>query len=172
MRRQLKRKDFRRDRDRKVKETRSIMNHMIRCAAGAAACLFLAAAAGQDIYRRQVSLFLPAAFLLPGLFCCFWRLAAEGGDLYMEAVALLPGCGLCLLAGLSDGKVGWGDGLCTLILGLLAGAGPCIFAVSAGLLLLSLLCVFLLALRKADRNSRMPFLPFLAAGYILYLLFD
>jgi prepilin signal peptidase PulO-like enzyme (type II secretory pathway) len=30
----------------------------------------------------------------------------------------------------------------------------------------------LLALRKADRNSRMPFLPFLAAGYILYLLFD
>ena len=69
-------------------------------------------------------------------------------------------------------KVGWGDGLCTLILGLLAGAGPCIFAVSAGLLLLSLLCVFLLALRKADRNSRMPFLPFLAAGYILYLLFD
>ena len=148
MRRQLKRKDFRRDRDRKVKETRSIMNHMIRCAAGAAACLFLAAAAGQDIYRRQVSLFL------------------------MEAAALLPGCGLCLLAGLSDGKVGWGDGLCTLILGLLAGAGPCIFAVSAGLLLLSLLCVFLLALRKADRNSRMPFLPFLAAGYILYLLFD
>ncbi len=132
MRRQLKRKDFRRDRDRKVKETRSIMNHMIRCAAGAAACLFLAAAAGQDIYRRQVSLFLPAAFLLPGLICCFWRLAAE----------------------------------------LLAGAGPCIFAVSAGLLLLSLLCVFLLALRKADRNSRMPFLPFLAAGYILYLLFD
>ncbi len=110
MRRQLKRKDFRRDRDRKVKETRSIMNHMIRCAAGAAACLFLAA-------------------------------AAEGGDLYMEAAALLPGCGLCLLAGLSDGKVGWGDGLCTLILGLLAGAGPCIFAVSAGLLLLSLLCV-------------------------------
>ena len=153
MRRQLKRKDFRRDRDRKVKETRSIMNHMIRCAAGAAACLFLAAAAGQDIYRRQVS-------------------PAEGGDLYMEAAALLPGCGLCLLAGLSDGKVGWGDGLCTLILGLLAGAGPCIFAVSAGLLLLSLLCVFLLALRKADRNSRMPFLPFLAAGYILYLLFD
>ena len=89
-------------------ETNSMMHSMIRYAAGTAVCLFLAAAAGQDIYRRQVSLFLPAVFLLPGLFCCLWRLTAEGGDLYMEAAALLPGCGLCLLAGLSDGKVGWG----------------------------------------------------------------
>ncbi len=151
-------------------ETNSMMHSMIRYAAGTAACLFLAAAAGQDIYRRQVSLLLPAAFLIPGLFCGFWRLTAEGEDLYMAAAALLPGCGLCLLAGLSDNKVGWGDGLCTLILGLLAGAGPCIFAVSAGMLLLSLLCIILLLSGKADRNSRMPFLPFLAAGYCLYLL--
>lgn len=80
--------------------------------------------------------------------------------------AALPGLFLLVTSVLSGQKVGMGDGLSVLVLGIWSGMGAAAFAMMSGLFYI---CVWnLITVRRGttDKAQEYPFLPFLTAGYL------
>ena len=84
---------------------------------------------------------------------------------------MLPGAGLLLLGFLTEKKVGYGDGIVLIIMGILEGGQTVFLTFCVGLFLQSLFAVLLVILKKADKQTKIPFLPFLLAARILILFF-
>lgn len=85
--------------------------------------------------------------------------------------AVLPGVGLMVLSHLTERKVGLGDGVLVLLIGLLEGIGKALLVFCAGLFLQSLFAVAFVIAGKADKQTRIPFVPFLlAARIVLFIL--
>lgn len=86
-----------------------------------------------------------------------------------ECFDLLKGMGpgvLLLAAAFVTRKVGYGDGIVLLLLGMMSeGKGAMLFGTS--LFLISVFSILLLALRKAKRDTRIPYLPFLAVAWLI-----
>ena len=80
------------------------------------------------------------------------------------AASLMPGAALLLVALVTHEAVGYGDGLLLLVAGPLFGWQKMLLCIPAALLLTSAVSVFLLAFKKADRKTKILFIPFLAAG--------
>lgn len=77
--------------------------------------------------------------------------------------------GLCAigLSMASREQIGRGDGLVIAAIGLILGFRKCLFAVCMASLIMTLVSVIILILRKGNRNTRLPFIPALFAGYVL-----
>ncbi|CDA68248.1 MAG: hypothetical protein PUB44_06665 [Clostridium sp.] len=125
-----------------------------------------------DIRFKKIPLYLMAAGILPGLILLGLRLGQStgstfGGKLMETAGCFLPGLFLLLLSFLTERKVGMGDGLLLLIIGAMEGAGITGFVFCWGLFLQSLFAVVLVILRKADRKTELPFVPFLLMGRLI-----
>lgn len=82
---------------------------------------------------------------------------------------LIPGV-ILLAAAFATGKAGQADGVIVILLGVLMGYDGCIAAALSGLFLLSLFSGILLALRRVKRNTKIPFVPFLTAGWLVAAL--
>lgn len=82
---------------------------------------------------------------------------------------LIPGI-ILLAAAAATGKAGPADGMIVMLLGVLTGYEGCMAAALSGLFLLSLFSGILLALRRVKRNTKIPFVPFLAAGWLITVL--
>lgn len=81
---------------------------------------------------------------------------------------LIPGV-ILLAAAFATGKAGTADGMIVMLLGVFMGYEGCMAAALSGLLLLSLFSGILLMLRRVKRNTKIPFIPFLTAGWLLAL---
>lgn len=125
---------------------------------------YLAAAAWKDIREKTVSLRLGMGFGL--LAVCVYVLSGQSPVIWLTG--MLPGFFLLGTAWLTGQAVGYGDGCVLLVIGLYLGFAAGVSILMAGLLLICpvSLCVFL---RKRDRKRTLPFVPFLLAGYLLWL---
>lgn len=122
-----------------------------------------------DIRIRKV----PAVWLLIGgaaalvnliYLCCCQPFA----ELLPEVLKSLgPGL-LMLTAGRLSGKIGSGDGCVLLVAGSILGSVKIMAVFSGGLLLVAATAGVLLILRKAGKNDRLPFIPFLTVSAILW----
>ena len=86
-------------------------------------------------------------------------------------VGILPGAALLLLGFLTEKKVGYGDGLLLVIIGILEGGKAVLFTFCIGLFLQSVLAVVLVIIKKADKQTKIPFAPFLLAARTAVLFF-
>ena len=85
-------------------------------------------------------------------------------------IALIPGALLMLAAVFFPEKIGLGDGLTAALIG--CGIGRAVFmALFLSLFICSVLSLVLLALRKVNKNSKIPFVPFLTLGTGICVLF-
>ena len=77
--------------------------------------------------------------------------------------------GLCAigLSMISREQIGRGDGLVIAAIGLMLGFRRCLFAVCMASVIMTLVSVIILILRKGNRNTRLPFIPALFAGYVM-----
>lgn len=124
----------------------------------------MATAAMFDVKTKRIPLpligaaacgsFLAGAICLRNGTCSLQELAAS----------LMPGAILLLVALLTREAVGCGDGLLLLVTGPLFGWQKMLLCLPAALLLTTFASVILLVLKKADRKTKIPFVPFLAAG--------
>lgn len=80
------------------------------------------------------------------------------------AASLMPGAALLLVALVTKEAVGLGDGLLLMATGPLFGWQRMLLCIAAALLLTTVASAVLLAVKKADRKTKIPFVPFLAAG--------
>lgn len=125
-----------------------------------------------DIKWKKVPLII---FISGGALAVLWiciRIYTQGvGETLLEsAAAVLPGAGLIALSFVTDKKIGYGDGILLIILGILQGLEKIILVFCIGLFLQSLLAVVLLILKKADKQTCIPFIPFLLSAQILLLI--
>ncbi|MCM1057030.1 MAG: hypothetical protein NC517_05420 [Firmicutes bacterium] len=85
---------------------------------------------------------------------------------WQECRALLPGAILLAVAYVT-GKAGMADGVILMLLGIFMGYEGCVAASLGGLFLIALFAGVLLALRRVKKDTRIPFVPFLAVGWLI-----
>lgn len=86
-------------------------------------------------------------------------------------LAIVPGVMLLLLSWLTREGIGYGDGISVLLLGGMAGFHNCVWTLCFSLLLLSLTGLALLVLKRADRKTKIPYLPFLFTAEGVLMIF-
>lgn len=117
-----------------------------------------------DIKKKSVPLWLLGIGVI-NMFVILLTEGLGGGiDGWLLCRSMFPGAVFLVIAAATD-KAGYGDGIVLIMLGLMSGTKVCLLALTAGLLLIAIFSGALLALRKVKRNSRIPFLPFLAVGW-------
>lgn len=132
--------------------------------------LFLALAAFRDMQSRTIPCRLLAAGGLAALLLDLCGILAGRATAAAVPPSLIPGLFYFLMSLISDTGIGRGDGLAILVLGLFAGLIDTVLITALAQIVCAIWAILLLALKKADRHTRIPFMPFLlAAAAGLYL---
>lgn len=119
-----------------------------------------------DVRTRQIPNWLFVLFfagavlfrLVTGQLFCLTVLAGIG-----------IGAGILLLAKKMPRQLGEGDGWMVLVLGVCEGGWACMESLLAGMLFAAAVSVVLLLTRRGSFKTTLPFVPFLFAGYLLWL---
>lgn len=129
--------------------------------------IYLAICAVQDFRSRKIS-------LIPSIIAGCAAAAMDAAllirspeKIFPYLAGLLPGLFLLSLAFASEGAAGPGDGICYLIMGALEGAWKICLLLAGALLLSSVGGGILLLTHRGSRKTRLPFLTFTAAAWIL-----
>ncbi|MBE6009261.1 MAG: hypothetical protein E7236_01180 [Lachnospiraceae bacterium] len=131
---------------------------------------FLGLLSLEDLKKQEVSFGVLGVTAGTGLIILISRTFTGWPDLLFR---LLPGAGLLLFAMLSRGKVGTGDGMVFLAIGLYCTFDQ-VISLMVGAFLTSLVtAVVLLTVRKKKKTDTFPFVPciFLAymTGFVLHM---
>ena len=125
--------------------------------------IFLVLCSIQDIREKRLSV---KRLAVAGILFLIVSLVFEEIPVEKRLCNLLPGMAAFLLAALTKEQIGYGDAA------ILVSARAILGAVMGGLLLLSIFSIILLAGKKADRKTTMPFLPFLSAGMLWQMVLN
>lgn len=124
--------------------------------------LFLAVNAGTDLYRMEVPCAFCVCFCISGLICRI----LPGGLPPLQTLCLFPCLLFAMLSGLRKEPVGQGDALVLCALSPMMTPEEMAGSLALGLLLCGLFSVPVLLGNREDRERRIPFVPFLLAGYL------
>lgn len=116
-----------------------------------------------DVLYRKIPFLLIICGALIGVMAIFSEYPVENELFY----ALLPGMFLLMIAFLTREKVGYGDGLLILDLGLLEGAGACLEDLLIGLFLVAIFGITVCFFGRKVRDVMVPFAPFLFVAHII-----
>ena len=133
---------------------------------------YLLVCALQDIRRQKIGVKMSAGVGCTALLLDVAAAFSGQEKIWTYAGGFLPGFMLLLLALMSGGAAGTGDGLCFLVLGMLLGTWKTWILLMCALLLASACGVILMLFQKAGRKTRMPFLVFTAAAWAGILAVD
>ena len=128
--------------------------------------LWLIAMSLFDLFEKRVPVWLLTIGGIPAIVTVIYEYMKGTGSLSQILFGMLPGVLLLAVAAVTK-KAGWADGIVLIIIGLLTGLWECIACFMVSLLAMSAVSLPLLVLRKVRKNSTLPYLPFLCAGYLL-----
>ena len=119
-----------------------------------------------DFWKRKVPVMLllvgAILFSVAAVYRCM-----QGEMLWQECVwGMVPGAVLLAVAG-GTRKAGGADGVVLMQAGIYLGCRKVLPLFCFSLLLLSATCIVLLFLHKVNKNTRMPYLFFLAITYLI-----
>lgn len=117
-----------------------------------------------DVRRREIPISVIVVGGILGIAMNLWQIVGGNLSISEASASLLPGIFVLLIGLVTREKVGYGDGFLLLVIGLFTGFCHCFLVLCISLLLISFFALILLCMRKAEQNSRLPFVPFLAAG--------
>lgn len=129
--------------------------------------LLLTANTINDLRKKEI-LLLPTIFY--GIFGCFILLSEKPTSFFRSLFCFLPGLFLLAVGKASNGKVGYGDGILILVLGVWTGFLECLLTLTTGLLLASAWAAASLILKIHIKKDTIPFIPFLLIGYLARIL--
>lgn len=130
--------------------------------------LYLILLSVSDWRERKVSLVIVCGGVAVSFAVNVFQLIRHTGNGGWQILSMVSGMipGICMLAvAYLTQKAGYGDGLTLLTVGMSTGYKTCIMLWIVSLFFLSMTAVGMLCLRKADRNTKLPYLPFLTAVY-------
>ena len=116
-----------------------------------------------DIRSRRIPV---SGFVIIFVMSLMYRGITDGRDVDLLGVvwSVIPGLLLIGLSVLTERKIGMGDGILILVLGPGLGLLRCIYLLAGAFFLCCVFSGALLLLRKADRKTRIPFVPFITLG--------
>ncbi len=142
-------------------EIMEICGVMINCAT-----LFLLSF--QDIKRKSVGV-IPI-LMLALINVIFFILI--GYEPLRLLTAVIPGLFSVLVSISTDGKMGLGDGLILIALGIACGWDKILAIWLVALVLSAVIGIILIIMKKADIKTSLPFVPFILAGYVSFVIFE
>lgn len=87
-------------------------------------------------------------------------------------IAFIPGSIFLVLSFATREQIGYGDGIVLCMIGILCSFRKVMMILGIGLCLSSVVSMVLLILRKGDRYTTLPFLPFLWIGAVLEMIIE
>ena len=131
------------------------------------ALLFLGVSGISDVRRKSIPAYLPILGVIIALIIEFYA-----SDLKLKEllISLTPGIGFLIISFATSEKLGLGDGLTIISLGLLCGVWDTLTTLIYASLSSGVVALFLIAFKKKNRNYAMPYLPFLLCGLVLTFL--
>lgn len=122
-----------------------------------------------DMRRQKIPALYLMASLMGSFLFVFWRIS--GGEETMSDLFLsvMPGVFLLLTAAIAPGRIGAGDGVVFLVIGLLVGCRNAFVILFLALLLTAGYGGYLLIRKKADRSYALAWMPFIFSGYLVWL---
>ncbi len=131
--------------------------------------IFLLICAVTDLIKRQIYV----AVIIPFFAAGVTLFALEGSISIMEELGgIALGLVLFLLARVTREKIGYGDALMVMVSGAFLGLFMNIRLIMWAFLLSALVSIMLLILKKAGRQTQLPFAPFLLAAYFFMTVFQ
>lgn len=128
--------------------------------------VWLTAVSVEDIRHKKVRLWYVLAVLLPGIVVAI-RYSRS------EAVSILGGAGigvfLCILSKLTGQKIGTGDGLTVMVIGVYMRIRFTIVCLCMAFFLVSFAALGMYVMRKKQMKDRVAFIPFLSTAYCVLL---
>ena len=135
------------------------------------AIMMLGAGSFYDIKNRKIPLWIiciGAGIVLVELIGgLVFGLPFKDGKEY--ACSVLPGVFMLFLAYFTKEQVGAGDGILLILIGLLTDFEQAVWVLCVGLFIQSLLAVFLIMIRRADKQCLIPFVPFMLVAELIFL---
>lgn len=122
-----------------------------------------------DIRCKRVPVWMLGVGGAAAAVALVYEILGGGFDPMELCMALLPGTVLMTVALFTD-HTGWGDGIVMLTLGMCLERKESMLVFCVGLVSAALFSTGLLLLRRADKKTRLPFLPFLALGMLVSVI--
>lgn len=131
-------------------------------------CLWLLIiAAIRDIQVRKVSVYI---LLGSGILCILYHLTQRQMSIWIVLGGALVGAAFLIISKVTREGIGYGDSFGILVLGVFLGFWSILIVLSMAFFLLLVVLIPLLLRKKMSRTYTLPFLPFLAGGYLGFLL--
>lgn len=125
--------------------------------------LYLLVLSVYDIRRRRVPVLSLTIGCIGVLINAVYELVAGQQILLQSVLGMVPGILFLIIAWLSQ-KAGYADGIILIWIGIMCGYRDSLLVFCASLMMASTISIVLLMLRKVSRQTRIPYIPFLAAG--------
>ena len=126
--------------------------------------LFLLLLSVRDIREKKVNII----FILPAVIPAIYQM--PDGFLRAEVPGFLFSIFLFVLSILTKEAIGMGDAFAVLLCACYLPFYPVFFIFVAGLFMAGVVGVFLILIRKGNRKTEIPYLPFLSFSYLIYLI--
>lgn len=120
-----------------------------------------------DCMRQRIAAWALWAGTAAGLCAAGIRIAQGQEALGTLLAALVPAGVFLAMSLLTEGKIGKGDGMMLLVLGLLLGWRLCVSVLCTACLLTGILAGIGMLTGRLQRTSRLPFAPFLLSALVL-----
>ncbi len=117
----------------------------------------------RDIRYRRIRLYPVLYAGIALILCAAW----DGADLGEAFGGMAAGGCVLLISRATKGKIGEGDACVLCVTGIGTGLVKNLEILCIGFFLAAILSGILFMTGKAGRNTRLPFIPFLLAGYLL-----
>lgn len=122
--------------------------------------IWLLVGAGIDIKKQEIPAWYMLFGVVGGILCCVF----ERKMLTEKAIGLVAGACFLFISYLTRERMGYGDSIVISILGITLGIWELIEVLSIAFILLGVFAGYCFVRKKQVKV--LPFLPFLAAGYI------
>lgn len=132
--------------------------------------LYLIVLALFDWREQKIPVLLAGGGLMTAVAVNFYRIIHNVENWRWIVISIVLGMlpGIYMLAvAYFTGKAGYGDGITLLGVGMFTDYKTCILLWGFSMLVLSVVSVAMLCLHRANKDTRLPYLPFLTAVYVV-----
>lgn len=136
---------------------------------GIGSCCYVLALSIQDIRKRMISVRLLA---IGAVVTIIWQIISNTQSLWNCLGGIILGMLFVGISRLTNEALGYGDSFFIMIQGVYLGIWNLMYVLIIAFTLTALYSIYLLIRFRFQREKALPFIPFLAAGHIIFVLLE
>ena len=102
-----------------------------------------------------------------GLFCVFSVVLNKNVNIWEICGGIAIGLSMIGLSMITNNQIGKGDGMVIAMLGIALGFRDCLMVISFASVVMAFVSIFLLIIKKANKKTRLPFIPALFISFVV-----